>query len=288
MDNEVQTQVAVPDPSLTPSEVVADPETGDKGDKTTDKGETAELRKQVADQKKRLDELAASERYWADKAKGGADAGGDPEDPGEGADDDDGGEAPETPISPDDFLDELSKTGPAAIEKALGKRGFVRKEDVVKLATEIANNVVARERGKITSDARLVSEYPELRDEKSELFIETGKVYRELVAADPKLHKSPATLLLAAKYAKQELKLRDMRPKARDADEQPPDYRETEDDDRTNRLKGQMGTTGRGHGAPREDDDEIGPQARAVIEAMGRYGVDEKAFRAQRAKERRR
>lgn len=245
------------------------------------KDELGEVRRELADLRKRNAELSDSEKYWADRARAGGGAPADPE-PDDETEVEEQSEASQ--ISPDDFLDLLTKDGPEAVAKELSKRGFVKKADVAKLAESIAQRVVDRERGKITSDAKLISDYPELRDEKSALFIETGKVYRELVATDPKLHKSPATLLLAAKYAKQELALRAGASRRPGQGEDPDDYRDR-DDERTRRARAQQGDTGRGRGGPAErDDEDLGDEARQVIAMFAKAGVDEKAYRDERTR----
>jgi len=246
------------------------------------KDDLAELRKQLKDQETRIGELSASERYWADQARGRVPAGDDPGEPAEDPDPE-----PEPDETPDEFLDRLSKEGAGAIAKVLDKKGYVRKQDVAKVAEQVARQIVEKERGKLGADAKLIGQFPELRDEKSELFQATATIYRELIADDPGLKSSPATLFMAARAAKAELATK---AKAAHRDDgEPGDYREDREETRRRRIEAQNGDTGRGRSTPYEGDHEdLGPAQREVIDLFSRFGVDERSYREQRAKDRRR
>src|SRR5512143_1076107 len=225
--------------------------------------------------------LQQSERFWQQRAAGRKD--GDEETPEEPPEDDldvsdlvaeeEDGKKTEQEQTPDEFIDELSKLGPKAIEKALERAGFIRKADVAAITKEIAQRIVNRERGRMTSDAELISRFPDLRDQKSELYQETSKRFRAAVARDPKAKNSPVTLFLAAEAA--ELALGQGRRKPRE--EGYDDYREgrEEEYERRRRVEAQQGDRGRGgRSGDYGDDDDWGPEARRIVSAVG---VDENA-----------
>jgi hypothetical protein len=262
-------------------------------DKSKDKpDELGDLRKRLEASEQRIRELADSERYWAEQARGRGTADLEPDEEPPAP------EPEEEDESADDFLDRLSKEGPRAVAKVAAKlaskEGFVRKEDVSKIVAPLIQEVVQRERGKLTADAKLVTQYPELRDEKSELFKATAVIYRELVAEDPDLKGSPQTLFMAARAARAELKA--AAKTAANGDQQPDgesgDYREEREDReeaRQRRIRAQQGDTGRGRSTPYEgDDDPLGPAQRDVLDLFARVGLDEQSYRAERARMRRR
>jgi hypothetical protein len=251
--------------------------------KTTDSGkskdELTEARRRISELERNNQELSASERYWHGQVKG------------EPAEDDDGEAAGDPPPDPEGeaptteaFLDELNEKGPEAVAKELVRRGFVRKEDVAKVAEQVARQIVTAERGKQTIDAQIASEFPELKDDKSELFQETARIFRTNIALDPSLKKSPAALMMAARQARAEIKAKT--PQRREPD----DYREREGADaQRRRIDAQRGDLGRGGGTPFEDDDDnLGPEHREVLEMFRKSGLTEKDYREQRAKNGRR
>lgn len=269
----------------------AEPAKADKAGKPDE--EVTRLREENVSLRRRATESEQSERFWADKAKTGGgeqpkrgpqivepevelgDLAGD-----EQVDD----EAPQTP---EKFLDELNEKGVDAIISALRKRGLVLdKDQVLQLSAETSRRVVQHERGKMTIDAQISTDFPELKDDTSELFKETSRIFRHNVELDPNLRKSPAALLMAASQARAELKAKAPVKKARS------DYREEgedreADDARQRRINAQRGELGRG-GAPFEgDDDDLGPEARSVIALFGKAGVDEKSYREERTRLRR-
>jgi len=252
-------------------------------EKPKDKDDPGELRRRLEASEQRIRELSDSERYWAEQARGRGTVTEEP-------DEDEPAPVDEEPEeTPDEFLDRLSKEGKGAIVKAVAKLGYLRKEDVAKVAAEVARGIVSNERGKLTADAKLVSQYPELRDEKSELFQTTAGIYRELIADNPELKTSPGTLFMAARAAKAELAAKP-KPARGGNDDEPRDYREDrEEDSRRRRIDAQQGDTGRGRSTPYEgDDDPIGPAQRDVLDLFAKAGVDEKSYRDQRSRDRRR
>jgi hypothetical protein len=262
----------------------------DKGGKPKD--ESAGFRTRIEQLERENQEIKTSERYWAGRAQGAPAQDGkgrkpavqDPEvELGDLAEEETPeGEAP----TPEAFLDALTAKGIEPIIEELRRRGLlVSKQDVVKLSAEGTRRIVAHERGKMTIDARLAQDFPELKDDTSPLFVETAKIFRANVELDPNLRKSPVALLMAARQAKAELAAKVPPKKAAG------DYREVDDDEaaestdaRRRRINAQRGDMGRDTGAPFEgDEDNLGPEARDVMTLMG---VDEKAYRARRVKAR--
>ena len=129
-----------------------------------------------------------------------------------------------------------------------------------------------------TAHVDLVTKFPELQDAESELFKATGKIYREMVEADPGLKRSPAALGIAAKQAKLTL---DLAKKAALGDDNLAESR------RLQRIAAQAGDRGARAGATDfegGDDDAIGPEAQRIIAQLARFGVTEKGFVEERRK----
>jgi hypothetical protein len=168
---------------------VSDLDEGGAGDKGKDKGkegkggkgkqpdEVRDLRRQLAAERKRREELETSERYWADQARSGgksADEEDEPNEPAEILDEDDGQDTGDD--TADKLTDELSTQGLAALlkrgvmtERTL--KQYLKRYDEAKrreMVREI-RQAVAAERQKITADAQLVADFPELQKDGSEL-----------------------------------------------------------------------------------------------------------------------
>lgn len=207
---------------------------------------------------KRIDEAEQASRYWHEqtKAKPEAEAEGKPEsepDDDEVKDD-----------TTDKFIDDLSKSGIAA----LVRRGVLTKKaareiiekEARKIAREVAQEEVGAASKRLTTDAKLVQQFPDLQDKESEHFQRTGAIYREMVADDPALKNSPGALFLAARTAKAELAAEG---KGRSAG------------DRDATIRAQAGDRGGG----RDTDvggELIGPQARELIAA---FKIDEAGYK---------
>ncbi len=260
-------------------------------DKPKDKDSEADLRKEITNLRQQLRESGDSERYWAEQARGRGAAASDADD--DTADDTAPLDEPEE--TTDEFLDRLSKEGPRAVakvaEKIGAKAGYVRKADVEKIAAKIAGEIVERKAGRMSADARLMGEHPELKDENSPVFKATAAIYREMVGRDPNLKDSPETLFLAARLAKAELKAAGNGTRGRDADDEPGDYREDREDredSRRRRIESQQGDTSRGRSAPYEgDEDPLTPAQRDIVDMFAKVGVDEQAYRQERRRLRR-
>jgi hypothetical protein len=210
------------------------------------------------------DEARESEKYWAGVARNGraAEPATEPEedDASQFIDEDapDGIEGD----TPEKLVDEFAAQG----TKALDKRGYVKAADVKKMAAEIAIKVARQMIGqqvvRSTTDAQIMTAYPELKDPNSELFKATAKIYQEAVAMDPSAQKTPAALFLAAKAAKASLK---PPPKAREDED---DYEPEVESDRRRRADSQDSRP-RGRGQVEDHDDMMGPEARQICKDMG-------------------
>lgn len=172
--------------------------------------------------------------------------------------------------TPDKLVDDFAAKGVSALKA----RGFITAADAQKLAVEVAAKVtrelIGRERQKITSDTRIMSEFPELKDQSSELFKATARIYQAAVAMDPNAKRTPAALFLAAQAAKAGLKPAQPR---RDGDDE---YQPEGESERRRRAASQDGRP-RGRGPVDEHDDMLGDEARSVIKA---FGISEDEFKA--------
>jgi len=240
----------------------AEPKAKDPG-----KDELAEARREIAELRKTNQQVTESERYWATLAQG----------KGQGGDDDDPDPEPKAAAIADDdddpakLVDELTASG----TKALSKRGFLKAADVEKLvakqATEIAEKIVGQAGKRITLDAQLVAEFPELKNEDSALFKATGEEYRAILKLDPSLKKSPATLFLAAKAAK-----------ARVAPVEAKAAADKREEERLERIRAQAGERGGGGGFDDDDyGDALSPMQKQIASQLG---VDEKDVLAEKKK----
>lgn len=243
------------------------------------KDETQALRDEIARLTKTNGELSTSERYWAGIAQGGHRAD-EPEDeepkPKRGKAE---ASADEDLDDPATFVEALSTKGPKAIAAYLKREGYITKAEAEDLATKSSRAAVAVARQSLTQDAELVGAYPELRDEKSELFKLTGEIYRDMVKGDPKMKDSPAALKSAARSAKAELALA--------AKDKAPAKNEDDDDAETrrqDRIAAQSGSRGRRSSATFEEDDEdtMGPETKTLLKAFARYGVTDENFKAEK------
>ena len=234
---------------------------------------------ELARMERELGEARASERFWADRARGNGNghpqqaAPAEEEDPIETDD-----LLPKPPAvtgtsdvdeaifhDPDKWLEAISK-GPRAIQALVAKatEGYVNAQQVAEIAAKVARRTVDVERGKISTDSQLMTKFPELADNKSALFRATAEEFQELIAFDPQAKKSPATLFAAAKAAKSRLAM-EARSKKDDGDDG--DEYDRVETDRRARVAAQDNRPGR---APLEDpDDSLGPQAKQIAKMMG-------------------
>ena len=227
------------------------------------------LEKELDQRDKRISELQAEGRYWYEKAKGGR------PDAEDGDDEEDDDEEPAEPDTDEEdtaekFVDDIAAKG----VKALLQRGMLTKKEALamiqKHSARVAREAVAAATRGIKADAALLKEFPELENEKSELWQKTGEYYREMVREEPRLKNSPKALALAAKAAKADLK------PGRNGDEEARR-------DRVRRSQGDLGDRGRSD-IENDGDEDLSPMQLEFLRGMK---VSPDDFRAERTKLRR-
>jgi hypothetical protein len=261
--------------SIETTEPVETPAPPAKDDKAT-KDETVTLTKAEVEALRRdRDEARESERYWSQIARQGGRQQAEPAE--EPAEQFDGSEFMDEKAldgidgdTPEKLVDDFAAKGVAALKS----RGFITAADAQKLAVEVAAKVsremIGRERQKITTDTQIMTEFPDLRDQNSDLFKETAKRYQRAVAMDPGAAKTPAALYLAAEAAREALKARKPAAPARRED----DYEE--EGDRRARAASQDSRP-RGRAEVDDQEDMLGDEARQVIKQMG---ITEEEYKA--------
>lgn len=145
---------------------------------------------------------------------------------------------PDEDDDPDKFVNKLTTQGAGAIVELLNKRGFMSAKQVQEL---VDSRVSA-----VTRTEQLYAEYPDLRNESSELFKETQKEFGDIIALDKSLKNSPATIKLAVKSAAARLKAAKEIEEARKPKETAAE--------RNARIAAQQGDPGRRGGAEFEDE----------------------------------
>jgi hypothetical protein len=228
----------------------------------------------VAALQRELSEARGDAKYWAGLVRSNAAPAAAEAEP-EASEEDENSEfydasvapAPIENDSPEKLIDEFASEG----TKALQKRGFVTTEQAQRMAVDAAvrvtNTLIGRTTNKMSTDNRIMSEFPDLGDQDSELFKETAKRYQRAVAIDPAAKKTPAALYLAAEGARDAL-----RSKSR----HDPDAED--ESDRRRRVDAQDSRP-RGRATSDDGDDMLGNEAREVIRAMG---ITEAEFKASR------
>lgn len=229
-----------------------------------------DLLKELEALKRRNAELETSERYWAERAAKGNAAPAPKAEPdvdeletllaGGGVDDD-------TAAS---LLDDIGEKGVAALEK----RGVVTKAQMKTIlaaqerkllakAAEIAESRVTGATEKLTAEAKLLKDYPELADDKSDFSKAVATEFQAMVAEDPSLKNSYSALRMAARVVQAS--------KGASASSL---------SDRMQRIAAQSPRRGP---APNEfeegGDVEISPEAAQLIAAGARYGLTPEIYK---------
>jgi len=264
---------------MEPDEVLSDePPNPDVPAKGQGKDDYVPLTRTEAESLRReRDEARESERYWSAHARGNGQQQQQAAEPE--ADDASEFYAEETASNDEDTPEKLVDDFAATGVKALQKRGFITAADAQKLAADTALRVtremIGRERQKMGSDTKILADFPELKDQTSDLWKETAKHYKEAVDMDPNAAKTPAALYLAAKTARAIIAAKAKvhhAPKDDDDDDTP-----EPESDRRARANSQDGRAkGR---AEVEDDDMLGSEAKAIIKMMGITDAEFKASR---------
>jgi hypothetical protein len=226
--------------------------------------------KELAAMRSRISELEASERYWAEKAqKSGAPAA----EPKKDAEPDeleqllaDAGIEDDTAAG---LLDDIGEKGVAALQK----RGVITKSQLKPIlaaierrmeakATALADSRVEGAKGQLTAEAKLLQDFPDLQDPKSELSKSVAVEFAAMVAEDPSLKNSYTALRMAARIAS----------KGKDSESAP---------SRMTRIAAQSPARG-GRAASEFEEDgdvEITPEVQQLISFGRRYGLDEATYR---------
>lgn len=270
-----------PEPALSPD---ASPDQGKPKEP-----ETVTLSKsQYEAMQRENQELRQSERAWSEMARRGAPAPAEP------------APEPEPEVSyqfeppqpdapnfdsekPEVFIDDLSSTG----VKALVKRGVLTEKAATEIfdkryvpaMVKLAEQVVQKHVSRLTSDAKLFNDFPELKEKDSEFVRETAKHYNELTALDPVYgKKTNIAIHAAAQIARATLAAETAARKRKPQDE---DMYEDESS-RKLRAASQDGITKRGSVGD-EEDSTVGPEARQLLRQMNAAGgggpkVSEQAF----------
>jgi hypothetical protein len=103
------------------------------------------------------------------------------------------------------FTDLLTSKGPGVLKQYIKKWGYVAGDEVERIATTRANEIVEAKTRTVTAESRIDREFPELANTASPLYQRTSQILQEMVGMDANAAKSPASLYAAAKAAKAEI-----------------------------------------------------------------------------------
>lgn len=187
-------------------EETPDGEVPDAPDSGADKGKPApkapggdrETRRELESLRARVDELSASERYWADLAK----RNGHTEEKPALTDE----EEPEIdPGTPDQLVDDLTSKG----IQALYKRGIPSKKDIAELVKKERERTLASIEDVVESKiqtriqgierwSEILAEFPELKDQQGDFYKAVIEEGRRMAGKDASLANSPVIITAAA------------------------------------------------------------------------------------------
>lgn len=222
------------------------------------------------------DEARESERFWAQRARGGK----EPEPADADEDVDTTGLVPEVTgvedldraifDNPEKWTDAITK-GPKAIGAYIKTLGLVTGAEAAEIAVKAAQRVVTGTVQGMQSDAQIMADFPDMKNNgadgttPSELFKLARPIYQNLVKMNGG-KQSSALIYAAAKAAKAELDAKAPKPKPREDDDP---YERYDEQERRDRADAQGAR--RGRSAPVEDDDagSLGPEAKAICVQMG-------------------
>ena len=132
----------------------------------------------------------------------------------------------------------------------------------------------------MATDNAIFGQFPDLKNQKSDLWAETAKRYQAAVKMDPNGRRTAAELYLAAEAARESLAAR--KP-ARSRDDDDDDSRGGREDETDRRRRADSQDARSRNRAPADEtDDMLGSEARAVIKSMGiteaEYSASRKAL----------
>ncbi len=267
---DIETDDEIVDPSLDPSGSEPQYHRGqpEKKEGPIDPKAFKSLQDEVAMLRRERDEARDSERYWAERARGTRQP--DEEEPEREEEDDDNPEV--TDEKPEQLVDDLTSRGLDALVKRgvitkRDARGLIRKE-VERTGRKLVREAVAQERQKLTTDAEIMHKFPDLRDDKSALFLKTREIYREVCRRNPDKARDPEALLDAAERAQLKLEIESLK------SEKP------EERHRRERIAAQDVRGSRGSSFE-DDNSPLGPEAKSIISQMGISEDDYNASRKQ-------
>jgi hypothetical protein len=268
-------------------------EEADGADKDKDKGKEKDPRDEALRETRRAlkesrlanKQVNETAQFWMNEARRTAAPGGRKEKE----------EEPDVKISVD-LVEAVSSGNAADIRKAMKEMGFVSQKEM-DAAINQARSEVTTQSGR---DAQLYNDYPDLADDKSEMFKATARIYNELAADDPMLAKSGSLAKIAAALADKELGRKngdrdrdrdDDRPRRRatsrradpdleidDEDREDPDEREDREDrekERVARVGRQSGDRGRrATGRGERDNDTLDATQKTIVAKLKAAGAD--------------
>lgn len=195
--------------SLSPgTEVTLDDDPPPKPEKTEEKPDLKALQDEIENLKTRATRAEQDRDYWAGRARRPEPTApkAEPKEPPKQTPN------PYAKETPEQLIDALAKEG----FSALSKRGLMTKDEVAEMLREQREGIeehVETVRADATFEQRLASEFPEIVAESNRikageapsdpLWIESARIYREMVEVEPSLEHKKSTLLLAARQAKQ-------------------------------------------------------------------------------------
>lgn len=197
-----------------------------------------DYQRQIDELKEQVAESQRTSEFWANKAKAGT---------------------PAPAVAPaeeeDDVLEAITTGGAKGFDALAQKRGFIRKSEVEALIDSKASA--------LTKEQELISEFPDLKNKKSEFFKDTAVAYGNLL-------KQGTPAVVAMELAAQQTELAHMRAGKIKA----PGAVLTATEKEATRLKRVAAQSGAGSGArpsaAAEDDDEgLTDEQKRVCDAMG-------------------
>lgn len=209
--------------------------------------DAAALQTQIDELREQVAEGQRTAQYWADKARTAAPA------PAAAATDDE-----------PDVLEAITTGGAKGFDALAEKRGFIKRGEVEALINDRATT--------LTKEQQLISDYPDLKNKKSEFFLATAANYGRLVTDG-----MPQKLAMEQAARATELEfIRTGKIKLPSAVAE--ETAAKKESDRLARIAAQSGTSGRRSAAPAEgeDDEELTPEQKHLCAAMG---ITEEAYK---------
>jgi hypothetical protein len=213
------------------------PEANENNEQTPSPELTA-LQQQINDLKEQVAESQNTARFWAERAKQPAPM---------------TVSATPEPEDDTDVLEKITVDGVKGLDELAAKRGYIKRDEV--------RQIVQDERSSATKELELTTEYPDLKNKKSEFFQATAIHYGNLVRSGTP---QPMAMELAARQTElQFLKEGKMKiPGEREKHER--------EQDRLDRIRAQSGENGRrpAPGAD-ENDTELTAEQKHICDSMG-------------------